>query len=537
LREDYEQPLRILMMMVALVLLIAAANVAMLLLLRNTAKEREFALRRALGANSGVLFAQLISESLLLVAAGCALAWIFAGAATQALTRWSGLDFTIEPDRQVLLFAIAISAVVALVFGLVPMRVASRLPLVLTLKASAATSNTDRRQFWGRKLLMAAQISICAVLLFGGELLYATLRNLESRDLGMRTAGVLVFGITPPPNVQSDPETIRLHLRILESLRALPGVDSATITQIRFGSGGSDNDGVMVDGKNPLPAKPSAPVRANEVGSDFLRTFGIPLHLGHDFDEADIRGSNKVVIVNQTFVDRYLPHVNPLGHRVASFYRPKSQYTIVGVAGNNRYTGVKEQDVPMAYLPFTQISGISAMQYEIHTLGNPRAILSEATKAVHAINPNLLLEKPVTQRDQFDETISQERLVARLSICFGALAMFLVLVGLYGTISYSISRRITEIGVRMALGAQPREVLGMVLRESAFLALLGLAISVPIAFALARALQSILFGLSSADPIACVVAVTGIAIVTTAATLLPARRAASIDPMRALRAE
>jgi len=538
LREDYEHPLHILMTMVALVLLIASANVAMLLLLRNAAKEREFAVRRALGATARVLFGYLISESLLLVTAGCCLAWFFAQNATEALTRWSGLTFAIEPDRGVLLFMIAISAAVALAFALVPIRIVSRLPLALTLRASgAATANTDRRRVWGRKLVVALQISMCAVLLFGGELLYATLRNLERSDLGMRTAGVLVFGVTPQSNVQADEDAMRLHLRILEALRALPGVDHATVSAVRLGTGGSANDGVLVDGRNPLPAKPTAPSHGNLVGSDFFHTLGIPLQLGRDFNQADISGPNKVAIINQTFADRYLPHVNPLGHQVAPFESPKSTYTIVGVARNSRYTGVREHDAPTAYLPFTKVHGISEMQYEIHTLADPKALWAEATKVVHGVDPNLPLENPITQREQFETTISQERLIARLSACFGGLAMFLVLVGLYGTISYSVSSRTIEIGVRIALGAQRGEVLGMVVRESGLVALLGLAIGLPIGFALGHALQSMLFGLSPADPVACLAALSGIAIVTLLATLVPARRATTLDPLKALRAE
>jgi predicted permease len=353
----------------------------------------------------------------------------------------------------------------------------------------------------------------------------------------MRTSGLLVFGITPQANVRTDAEAIRLHLKILEAMRALPGVDAATLSRIRLGIGGSDNDGVFVDGRNPMPSKPYAPVRVNEVGSRFLGTLGIPLQVGHDFTDADILGPKKEAIINQTFASRYLPRLNPLGHRIGFFDDPKVTYTIVGVAANSRYTEVREPEVPIAYLPFTEVPGVSEVQFEIHTAGDPKALLPEVTKAVHAINPNLFVEKPITQREQFDETISQERLVARLAVAFGILAMFLVLVGLYGTISYTVSRRTMEIGLRMALGAQRQEVLEMVLRESALLAAFGLTIGLPIAFALARTLHSLLFGLSSADPNACFLALGGIVVVTVSATLLPARRAVSIDPMRALRGE
>jgi predicted permease len=352
----------------------------------------------------------------------------------------------------------------------------------------------------------------------------------------MRTAGLLVFGITPQSTVRTDAEAIRFHLALLERLRSLPGVDSATISENRVGAELSDNDGVLVDGRNPLPGKPIAPMRVNLVGSAFLRTLGIPLRLGRDFEDADLANSRKIAIINQTFADRYLPHTNPLGHQISYFQNGKVGYTIVGVAQNSRYTSVKETDRPIAYLPFTQ-DPAGTMQYELHTSGDARGILAEAAKVVRGIDPNLPLEKPITQREQFDETISQERLIAILSAFFAALAAFLVAVGLYGTISYSVSRRTMEIGLRTALGAQRKEILGMVLRESLFLAALGLGIGAPMAFGVGRALRSMLFGLSSADLTACVLAFAGIALVVAVATFFPARRAASLDPIRALRME
>jgi predicted permease len=548
LREEYEQPFRLLMAMVGLVLLIAVGNVAMLLVVRNAARQREFALRRALGANAWVLFTQLISESLILVVAGSALGWIFAAWATEALTGWAkldssasiamvGVDVLVTPDRQVLLFTLAISAVVALVFGLVPMRAAGRVPLVRSLKSSGGTSDTDRRRSWGRRLVVAMQISFCVVLLFSGTLLYETLRNLESRDLGMRTAGLVVFGVTPQLTVQTDAEAIRFHLALFERLRALRGVDSATVSEIRVGAESRSSDGVLVDGRNPLPAQPIAPMWINLVGSAFLRTLGIPLRLGRDVEDVDLTNSRKIAIINQAFADRYLPHVNPLGHQISYLSDGKVGYTIVGVAQNSRYTSVKEPERPIVYLPFTQKPGVLGMTYELHTAGDVRGILAEAAKVVRGIDQNLPLEKPITQREQFDETISQERLIAILSAFFGALAAVLVAVGLYGTISYSVSRRTMEIGLRMALGAQRREVLGMVLRESLFLAALGLGIGAAMAFGVGRALRSMLFGLNPANLTACFLAFIGIAIVVAAATYFPARRAASIDPISALRME
>jgi len=537
LRDDYEHPLRFLMSMVALVLLIACANVVMLLLARNAGRLPEFCLRRALGASKRALFLQMLRESMLLVMAGAALGWLFAGAATQALAVWSGVDIMIEPDRRVLLFTAGVSAVVAIAFGLAPMWLITRLPLNLALRSTGGMAGTRKNRLWGRKLVVALQVSLCMVLLCSAGLLYRTLRNLESRDLGMRTDGLVVFGISPQSNIRTDADAVRFHTALLERMRALPGVDSATIMEVRIGSGGSDNDGVLVDGRNPMPDRPFAGVRENFVGSSFLHTLGILLELGREIDDSDTADSRKVAIVNQTFVDRYLPGVYPLGHHIASSSDSKVQYTIVGVAGNSRYTDVRETERPMTYVPFTQTRGVLDMQYELHTRGDPRILIQEAAKMVHEIDPNLPLQKPITQLAQFAETISQERLVANLSVFFGGLAAFLVAIGLYGTISYGISRRTMEIGVRIALGAQRREVLRMVLLESLSVAAVGLGVGIPASLAVATTLRSMLYGLSSGDPLTILVAFAGITMVTLAAAFFPAHRAASIDPMRALRME
>lgn len=536
LRRGYEHPLRFLMSMVALVLIIACANVIMLLLARNSRRLSEFCLRQALGADKRTLFLQLLQESLVIVVAGAVLGWWFAGAATQALTAWSGVELVIEPDRRVLLFTAGVSLIVAVAFALAPMPLITRLPLNLGLRSAGRTVSSDPNHLWGRKLVVALQISLCVVLLCAAGLLYRTLRNLESSDLGMRTAGLLVFGVSPQANVRTDADAIRFHTVLLDRMRALPGVDSATIMEIRLGTGGSDNNAVLVDGHNPTPDRRFAGVRSNSVGSAFLRTLGIPLRLGRDFEDSDTTDSPKVAIVNQTFVDRYLHGLSPLGHRI-SVLGDRAEYAIVGVAGNSRYTSIRETERPMAYVPFAQTTGVLGMQYELHTTGNPRALILEATKLVHEIDPDLPMQKPMTQQDQFAESISQERLIANVSVFFGGLAGFLVAIGLYGTVSYGISRRTMEIGVRMALGAQRREVLFMVLRESLTVAAVGLAFGIPASLAIGRTLHSMLYGLSSTDPLTIFFALAGIAIVTLAAALFPAYRASSIDPMRALRME
>jgi predicted permease len=346
-----------------------------------------------------------------------------------------------------------------------------------------------------------------------------------------------LFGVSPQSNIRSDADAIRFHTALLERMRVLPGVDSATIMQVRIGSGGSNNDGILVDGRNPAPDHPFAGVRVNLVGSAFLHTLGVPLRQGRDIQDSDAASSPKVAIVNQTFVDRYLSGAEALGHHIAVDEDPKTEYTIVGVAGNSRYTGVREADRPMAYVPYTQVQGVLGMQYELHTTGDPKMLVKEAAKVLHDTDPNLPLEKPITQEDQFAESIARDRLVANLSVFFAALAAFLVAIGLYGTISYGVSRRTMEIGVRVALGAQRLEVLRMIFVESLSVAILGLALGVPASLAVARTLRSMVYGLGPNDPLTILLALAGIAAVTLAAAFFPARRAASIDPMRALRME
>lgn len=537
LRDDYEHPLRFLMSTVALVLLIACANVVMLMLARNAGRLPEFCLRQALGANGRALFLQLFQETTVLVAAGAILGWLFAGTGTQAITTWSGVDLVIEPDKRVLLFTAGIAAAVAIAFGLAPVPFLSRLPVNLALRSSGGTVSAGRNRLWGRKLVVTLQISLCVVLLCASGVLYQTLRNLKSSDLGMRTAGLLVFGVSPQANIHTDADAIRFHTSLLERMRALPGVDSATIMHVRIGTGGSDNGGVLVDGRNPMPNRPFAPVEFNLVGSSFLHTLGIPLRQGRDIQDTDTAKSPRVVIVNQTFVDRYLHGREALGHRIAEQGDPKVQYTIVGVAGNSRYTEVREEDRPMAYVPFAQPQVVLGMQYELHTAGDPKMLISEAAKVVHDTDPDLPLEKPMTQQDQFDESISRERLVANLSVFFAALAGFLVAIGLYGTISYGVSRRTNEIGVRIALGAQRSDVLRMFLAESLSVAALGLTLGIPASLAVATTLRSMVYGLSPSDPLTILFALAGIAAITLAAAIIPARRAASVDPMSALRME
>jgi predicted permease len=534
LREAYRQPLTILMAMVGVVLLIACGNVAMLLAARNAAREREFSLRSALGGSRVRFFRQLVTESLLLVSAGALLGWALAIGATRALAAWSKIDVTLAPDSNVLWFTLALSLVVALVFGLAPLRGAARVSVGLVLKSSGANATIDRRKRRLGQATVAIQIALCLILLVGAGLLVRSLRNLANADLGIRSSGLLVFGVTPPQSITGDEATARFYQALITRLRSLPGVEAVTLMSNRIGSGWSNNTGAIVDGKRPEGLE-SAPMRWNAVGPDYFRVLGTPIVLGRDFTDADNRTAPLVVIINQTFSERYLPGRAPLGHRV-SLGRNR-EFTIVGVAANSRYTGVRESSRPMAYFPYQQVSQIAGMHIELRTSGDPRSLLPQARRVVQEFGPDLPLLQPMTQQDQFAASFSNEQLFSRLATSFGLIAAVLVATGLYGTLAYRVSRRTSEIGVRMALGAQPRGVLWMVMRESLAISAIGIVIGIPLALAGSRLLRTMLFGLTPFDALSFGAALIAITVVAVGASVIPAFRAASVDPMIALRYE
>ena len=535
-RDSYATPLKILMAMVGLVLLIACANVSLLLVARNTARQREFSVRMALGGSRMQLCQQLLTESLLLVVSGAALGWLFAISATRALAAWSEMEVSLAPDRTVLLFTLAVSLAAGLIFGLAPLRSVARVPIGLALKTSAATANRDRSKNRGSQAVVALQMSLCLVLLVSAGLLVRTLRNLEAVNLGMKTDGLFVFGISPLQRVHSDDEAIRFYQGLLTRLRAVPGVVSATLMGNRIGSGWSNNTGAFVDGKPPYVDK-FAPMRWNLVGPDYFHVLGTPILLGRDFNDADLQTSPRVAIVNQTFASQYLAGGVPLGHQVGLGDRPDSQYTIVGVVPDSKYTEVRETARPMAYFPYTQLRGISTLHVEVRTAGDPVSWIPAIRRAIGEYSPGLALLQPTTQKAQFEETYSEERLFFRLSMFFGLLAALLVATGLYGTLAYTVSRRTSEVGVRMALGARRGQVLWMVLRGSLAVTACGVAVGLPLAVFATKVLRSFLFGVTPGDPPTYGAALIGITVVAVAASLIPALRAARVEPMVALRNE
>jgi predicted permease len=535
--ENYGKPLKMLMAMVGLVLLIALSNVVMLLMARNTTRQREFSLRLALGAGRKELFRQLLIESLLLVTLGSGLAWLFAIGATRSLAAWSQIESSLAPDRTVLLFTLCILLSAALVFGLAPLRSALSGGPGLVLRTSSATASADASKTRAGRIIVTLQMALCLVLLVGGGLLVRTLRNLENVPLGMRTEGLVVFGVNPQ-NVHSFNEGVAFYQNLTEKLRALPGVESVTTMDERIGSGWSNNNYVgKIDGeKAPNSDGENRMVRSNVVGPAFFHTLGVPMMAGRDFADSDTATSPKVVIINELFAQRFLPNESPLGHHLG-WDDPKDQAVIIGVVKNHKYRSIEEDPIPMMWTAYTQQKTIGEMHVEMRVHGDPMAILPAARMVVQQIDPNLPLMQPMTQRAQYEQTISQQLLFARLAGFFGLLAVVLVATGLYGTLAYRVNNRTVEIGVRMAVGAQRGQVVWMVLRGSLIMTAIGVAIGVPLALLVARALTSALYGVKPYDAANYAWAVVGVAVVALIASAVPARKAASVNPLSALRAE
>jgi predicted permease len=524
--EMYREPVQILMGLVGLVLLIACTNVAMMVQARNTVRQREFSLRLAIGASRTSIFRQLLAESLLLVSAGAALGWFFALSATRMLASWSEIETGLSPDRNVLLFTLLVSAAAALIFGLIPLWSATHAPVAGVLRATATSTTTSRSHVLGGRIVLAAQMAICLVLLMAAMLLLRTLRNYATQNLGMQTEGLLVFGVTP----QGQTDTHVFYRTLLDRLRQAPGVESVSMAENRPGSGWTDNNGLMLDGVE----KRGEDLRSNGVGSGFFHTIGVPILAGREIADSDTQDTQAVALVNETFVKKFLANTNPLGHQLGE---GKYRTTIIGVVCDSKYNSVDEKPLPMAYYAQMQASALGTMHIEVRTRGAAMAMLPELRKTVASLYPNVPLEKPMTQQEQFDKSYAQQRMFAAMGGFFGVLAALLVATGLYGTHSFRVSRRTTEIGIRMALGASRAQVLGMVLRESLWVLVAGLAVGIPLTFFAARPLKSMLYQMSPLDPISFVVAIAAMIAVSVCAVLLPARRAASIDPMQALRSE
>ena len=543
LQHDAGQPLLVLMAMVGLVLLIACANLAGLLIARGEGRQREIALRLALGAGRVRLVRQLMTESLILALAG--------GAAGLALASWtlsvivnsipedqgaSGL--TSQLDYRVLIFACVVSVVTGVLFGLVPAIRATHTDLQSVLKDQGVNVSGGRTNVRVRKFLLTSQIALTAVLLSAAGLFAHSLLNLKTQDLGVRPAHVLEFSISPELNRYTPPQTIALADRIRKSMGLLPGVRSASESEIPMLANSNSSSNVTVQGYNAQEDE-DMNVDQNFVGPNFLATMGIPLLNGREFSEADSGTSPKVAIINEAMARRFFAGRNPIGLRFGfgGGKDVKLDTEIVGIVKDSKNTDVKQAAHPFAFLPYSQSEHAGNATFYVRTNQDPVALTVTVRNLIAGFDANLPVYGVKTLTAQVDEIMFTDRLVTIFSLCLGLLASLLAAVGLYGVMAYVVARRTREIGIRMALGATQQNVAWMILREILGMLAAGLCVGLIAAYGIGKVVESLLFGVKASDPAVFVLAAVLLAAVALLAGWLPSRKAANVDPMVALRYE
>jgi predicted permease len=542
LRNDSGKPLLVLMGMVGLVLLIACANVANLLIARASSRQREIAVRLALGASRGRLVRQLLVESTTLALTGGALGVVFSVWTGDLLLRALPGEsvsraLSSEPDLRVVGFALALSLLTGLVFGLVPALQSTRPDLAPTLKSEAGSVVGGSAAFRFRRGLVVAQVALSLLLLVGAGLFTRSLLNLRNLDPGFRSESVLSFSVDPARSGHSLERRLALLREIRDEIVAEPGVASVSAAEVALMTDSHSSSTVMVEGYEAKEEENMNP-EFNGVGPGFFATLGIPLLAGRDFTDADGPGAPGVAVVNETFARYFFKDQNPIGRR---FGRKRNEsgydFTIVGLVKDGRAATLRTEPVRFVYTPYAQSSDLGAVTFYVRSAVDPASLGERIRGLVRGIDAGLPVTEMKTLRTQIRESLFVERMVAALSAAFGLLATLLAALGLYGVMSHAVTLRTREIGVRVALGAQRADVLRLVLREVAVLAALGVAIGLPGGYGLGRLVEAQLFGLDARDPLTFAVATAALLVAAFLAGYLPASRAARTDPMAALRYE
>jgi len=535
-RREFTSPLFAMMAMLALVLLIACANTANLLMARSEGRRREIAVRLSLGASRTRLIQQLLTESFLLAAAAAGLGLLLAHWASDRLVRMafgtavsSPAPFPAGVDRNVLLFTAGISIATGLLFGLAPAFRATKMELGAAMKA-AARNAPGRFRFSAAKLLVAAQVALSLVVVFGAALFARSLRNLANVELGFDREHVLSVWIDPRSAGYDAAQLPLLYRRLVERAEAIPGVRSAAVSMCGLAvECRSITDGVKISGYQPAPGE-EVRIQYNYVGPGYFSTVGMHLVNGPDFDPRDKAG--QFVIVNQATVRRYFANRNPLGQR----FGENLQSEIIGVVQDARVNRVRDSAAPMAYYPL-EGNLVYAESLEVRAAGEPNTVVTDVRKALNAVAPDLPIDRITPLALQVDRSLSTERMGSVVTTAFGVLALGLACFGLYGVMAYAVSRRTSEIGVRMALGARPAHVLWVVLKEALILIALGLAAGVPVVIFASRSISALLYGLQPNDPVTLLTTVGILTAVAVLAALWPAWRASRVNPVAALRNE
>ena len=545
LRAQFAEPLYVLMALAGMVLLIACANVANLLLARASSRQKEIGVRIALGAVRGRLIRQFLTESVLLSVLGGILGVLFAywGVGILVPMAQSGstpLTLDVSPNARMLFFTAGVSILTGIGFGLIPAWRSSRVNVSGTLKEAGRNLTGSGAKIGFGKMLVIAQIAVSIVLLIGAGWFVQTLANLETVNLGYARDKLLIMHVQPISAGYKEARLAAFYSDLARRLEQTPGVRALTFSQNGIFSGSESDTPIIVEGYKPAKEQ-DKDSRFDLIGPDYFSSLGIPMLQGRQISARDNDTAPRVCVVNETFAKFYFPNANPIGRHVTTDF-PGIHLTleIVGVAQdvrdhslrgeiNRRFYAAALQRIPGLDFPPSQ-------NYEIRTAGDPHTMMDAARQAVRGIDPAI----PVSAHaltDTLEDQLTQERLIARLSAGFAALALLLACIGLYGVLSYGIAQRTNEIGIRMALGAAPGGVIGMILRETTILIAIGLIAGIPATLACARFVQTRLFGLKAADPVTLAFAITTMIAVAVFSAWIPARRASRIDPLEALRYE
>jgi predicted permease len=541
LRNNFSKALIVLMCMVGLVLLIACANVANLLIARAFARQKEIAIRLSVGASRGRLLQQLLVESLLLSFAGALGGIVVAIALTRgllALIPAEGSPLLIQPipDLRTLLFTLALTLLTSIIFGLVPAIRASRPDLWTTLKDAVGSIAGSGGSLLLRKGLVASQVALSFLLLFGAALFVRSLQNLEAAHTGFRDMDRLVtFQIAPALNGYDAARTMHFYQELLDNIRAVPALQQASLAQVPVLHGWEWDSSTSVEGHQ---FKDGEDMQAfmNGVLPGYFQTMGIPILQGRDFDRRDIREDAKVAIVNQSFAKHFFGDKSAIGRHIGNGGGPKTKLDteIVGVVSDSLYEGPRNGVHRQVFVP--DYGNSSAAIYVRTSMGTDaayRALRSEVKK----LDPAMPVFEMKTLAEQMNEILLTERLIAMLSAGFGLLATLLASIGLYGVMAFVVARRTKEMGVRMALGASQSSVIWLVLREVLLLVAIGLAVGIPAAFGSGQYVSTQLYGVKANDPWVGVLTAMLLLLISAAAGVIPARRASQVDPILALRYE
>ena len=543
LQHDAGKPLIILMSMVGLVLLIACANLASLLVARGEARQREIAVRMAIGAGRWRLIRQLLTESLLISLAGGAAgllvgSWTL-GALVGSIPESIGAQgLQAKFDYRVLLFALGISILTGLLFGLIPALRSTGADLQSTLREQGANVFGGKSNVRLRKALLVSQVALTVVLLAAAGFFAQSLINLKGQNLGVKTDHVIQFAVAPELNRYTPEQTVALADRLRENIGGLPGVRSVSVAEMSLLSNSDSFANITAEGYT-VSEDTNTDVQQNWIGPNFFATLGIPLLSGREFDNRDTSTAPKVAIVSEKMAQTYFRGQNPIGRHFAfgSGNDVHPDIEIVGVAKDSKNTDLRQEIRPLVYIPYTQDKNFGNATFYVRTNLEPTALGSTLRKIVQSADANLPVFDMKTLDQQVDEIAFSERLLTFFSLCLGLLAALLAAIGLYGVMAYMVAQRTREIGIRMALGASQKNVAWLVLREIVRISIAGLGIGLVAAFAIGKLIESQLFGVKASNPLVFLTSAVLLSAVALLAGWLPARKAASVDPMVALRYE